>query len=51
MNFTELCKEEILTYDAEKYNFRDIIAKMLECEDRDMSLLHTTVPGAVAALR
>ena len=46
MEFEELIKEDILPYDAEKYNFRDVICKILECEDRDLSALHTTIPGS-----
>ena len=46
MDFDELIKEEILPYDSAKYCFRDVIAKILECEDRDLSLLHTTIPGS-----
>ena len=46
MDFDELIKEEILPYDSAKYCFRDVIAKILECEDRDLSQLHTTIPGS-----
>jgi len=45
MDFDALIKEEILPYDTERYNYRGLIAKILECEDRDLSLLHETVPG------
>ena len=46
MDFEALTKEEVLPYDKEVYNFRDIVAKILECEDRDLSLLHETIPGS-----
>jgi hypothetical protein len=46
MEFDEMIKEEIVDYDKERYNFRDIVAKILECEDRDLSLLHETIPGS-----
>lgn len=44
-SFSELQRELIFDYDASKFDFRGVIAKMLRCEDRDLSLLHTTVEG------
>jgi hypothetical protein len=41
--FDVMCTEALVPYDAEEFNFRDLVAKILNCEDRDMSLLHTTV--------
>ncbi len=46
-DFETLIKEEVISYDKEAYNFRDIVAKILECEDRDLSLLHETIPVCV----
>ncbi len=46
MEFESLIKEDILAYDADHYDFRSLIAKILECEDRDLSLLHETIPGS-----
>lgn len=44
MEFDELIKEQVFDYDTSTYDFRSLIAKALKCEDRDMSLLHTTIP-------
>lgn len=43
--FEALTKEEIVSYDTEEFNFRDIIAKILSCEDVELADLHTTVAG------
>ena len=46
MEFQQLIKEEILPYDTDRYPLKDVIAKILECEDRPLQELHETIPGS-----